>query len=141
MYNLLNETIQEEYKSEHNNEYDGKVLIVDDMYINVSILKKMVELLGFSVDFCLGGLESIELCSKNKYDFIFMDKMMPDISGIEAVFSIRKDGLNIKTPICYITADASMTLNDCMLSGGNEILYKPVKFKSISNLIEKYIKN
>ena len=141
MYNLLNETIQEEYKSECKDEYDGKVLIVDDIYVNISILKKMVELLGFSVDFCLDGLESIKLCLKNKYDFIFMDKMMPGISGIEAVSSIRKDGLNIKTPICYVTADASMTSNDCMLSGGNDILYKPIKFKSISNLIEKHIKN
>ena len=70
-----------------------------------------------------------------------MDKMMPGVSGIEAVSSIRKDGLNIKTPICYVTADASMTSNDCMLSGGNDILYKPIKFKSISNLIEKHIKN
>ena len=142
MYNLLDETIQEEYKSECcKNEYSGKILVVDDMYINVSILKKMVELLGFSVDFCLDGLESINLCSKNKYDFIFMDKMMPGISGIEAVSSIRKDGLNIKTPVCYVTADASMTSNDCIFSGGNEILYKPIKLKSVSNLIEKYIKN
>ena len=141
MYNLLNETIQEEYKSECKDEYNGKVLIVDDIYVNISILKKMVELLGFSVDFCLDGLESIKLCLKNKYDFIFMDKMMPGVSGIEAVSSIRKDGLNIKTPICYVTADASMTSNDCILSGGNDILYKPIKFKSISNLIEKHIKN
>ena len=70
-----------------------------------------------------------------------MDKMMPGISGLECVSSIRKSSLNIKTPVCYITADASMTLNECMISGGNEVLYKPIKFKSISNLIEKYIKN
>jgi len=141
LYNIINETIQEEYKSECNNEYNGKILIVDDLYINVSILKKMVELLGFSVDFCLNGLEAIGLCSKNKYDFIFMDQMMPGISGMECVSSIRKDGLNIKTPVCYVTADVSMSSNDCIFSGGNELLYKPIKFKSISNLIEKYIKN
>jgi len=141
LYNLLNETIEEEYKSECKNEYNGKILIVDDIYVNICILKKMVELLGFSVDFCLDGLESIELCSKNKYDFIFMDQMMPGISGMECVSSIRKGSLNIKTPVCYVTADASMTLNECMISGGNEVLYKPIKFKSISNLIEKYIKN
>jgi len=67
--------------------------------------------------------------------------MMPGISGMECVSSIRKGSLNIKTPVCYVTADASMTLNECMISGGNEVLYKPIKFKSISNLIEKYIKN
>ena len=55
--------------------------------------------------------------------------------------SIRKDGLNMKTPICYITADASMTSNDCIFSGGNDILYKPVSYKSVSSVIKKYIKN
>ena len=67
-----------------------KALIVDDSRININVAKAMLEKIGLEVDFALSGLECLEKVKNNHYDIIFMDIMMPELSGVEK-FKLLKE--------------------------------------------------
>ena len=45
---------------------------------------------GLVVDTASSGIEALDLCRNKKYDFVFMDQMMPEMDGIEAMREVRK---------------------------------------------------
>ena len=61
-----------------------RVLVVDDIPINVKVAMALLRVYGFKIDQATSGPAAIELCKKNTYDMIFMDHMMPEMDGIEA---------------------------------------------------------
>ena len=116
------------------------VLIVDDNNINVTVLQMMLGSFTSKVYTCSDGERSIKMCGSKKYDLILMDVHMPGMSGIDACKSIRKNGLNMSTPIVFVTADTTeKTSIMCKDVGGDLVIYKPVGRKVILNILEKFI--
>ncbi|MDB8793605.1 response regulator transcription factor [Romboutsia sp. 1001216sp1] len=100
-----------------------KVLIVED---NSKLLESLEEELKnhFEVDSCSFGEEAIYNIKQNIYDLIILDLMLPDISGLDILKSIRKDGID--TLVLILTAKES--LNDKVSAfeiGANDYLTKP----------------
>jgi CheY-like chemotaxis protein len=69
----------------------GKVLVVDDVPLNIMVVEGLLEPYGLKVDSAASGQEAIEkVCAENpRYDLVFMDHMMPEMDGIEATRIIR----------------------------------------------------
>ncbi|WP_195939453.1 response regulator transcription factor [Romboutsia sp. 1001713B170131_170501_G6] len=100
-----------------------KVLIVED---NSKLLKSLEEELKnhFEIDSCSFGEEAIYNIKQNIYDLIILDLMLPDISGLDILKSIRKEGID--TLVLILTAKES--LNDKVSAfeiGANDYLTKP----------------
>ena len=86
--------------------YEGKrVLIVDDNKLNIKVARKALDSFNMEIDECYNGMEAIELVSKNDYDLILMDIMMPEMSG-ETAFEKLKENKNFNIPTIALTADA-----------------------------------
>jgi len=119
-----------------------KVLIVDDNLINRKVARGFLNAYHFQVDEAASGFESIELVKQNKYDIIFMDHMMPEMDGIEALQIIRRDcGENGTSPtIIALTANAMEGVREKFLhSGFQDFLPKPLDRKSLNNMLLKWI--
>ena len=115
-------------------------LIVDDISINIKILKRIVQKQIDHCDTSSSGTEAVELCRKHRYDVIFMDKSMPICDGIQATRKIREEGMNKDTCIIFVTADTTeASENECILAGGTEYITKPIVSSRIENIIKKYI--
>lgn len=100
-----------------------KVLIVED---NSKLLKSLEDELKnhFEIDSCSFGEEAIYNIKQNIYDLIILDLMLPDISGLDILKSIRKEGID--TLVLILTAKES--LNDKVSAfeiGANDYLTKP----------------
>lgn len=100
-----------------------KVLIVED---NSKLLESLEDELKnhFEIDSCSFGEEAIYNIKQNIYDLIILDLMLPDISGLDILKSIRKDGID--TLVLILTAKES--LNDKVSAfeiGANDYLTKP----------------
>ena len=100
-----------------------KVLIVED---NSKLLESLEEELKnhFEIDSCSFGEEAIYNIKQNIYDLIILDLMLPDISGLDILKSIRKEGID--TLVLILTAKES--LNDKVSAfeiGANDYLTKP----------------
>ncbi len=83
-----------------------RVLIVDDNLLNIKVLRRILEQSDLIIEECHNGAECIDLVSNDiEYDAIFMDIMMPGMSGVETLKRLKSiDGF--KTPVIALTADA-----------------------------------
>ena len=79
-----------------------KILIVEDEPDMRLGLKDNLEFDGYEVDSAENGKEGYEKITKNNYDLVLLDVMMPEMSGFEVCKQIRKDG--VKVPVILLTA-------------------------------------
>jgi signal transduction histidine kinase/CheY-like chemotaxis protein len=124
---------------------DANVLIVDDVEINLEVAKGMLEPYKLHVDFAFDGAEAVDIIrnSETHYDLVFMDQMMPNMNGIEAVRIIREDigseyARNV--PIVALTANAMSGTKEMFVENGfQDFLAKPIDPKTLNDIITKWI--
>lgn len=100
-----------------------KILIVDDEKLLVKGMKFNLENEGYNVDTVYNGEDAIELATRNSYDLIVLDLMLPKISGLDVCKQIRSFS---KVPIIMVTAKGEDT--DKLLGfehGADDYLSKP----------------
>lgn len=113
------------------------VLIVDDQEMNIDILKRTLEPLGFNCITAQNGIEAIEQSKKRNPALILMDVVMPKMGGIEATQIIKSEP-NLKTPkIIAISASALDEERTLILeSGADGFIPKPFDEDELLHLIK-----
>jgi signal transduction histidine kinase/ActR/RegA family two-component response regulator len=114
---------------------DAKVLIVDDIEINIEIAQFVLENnFGIKSDKATSGAEALSMCEKAKYDLILMDHMMPEMDGIETVRRLRTDGgLNSEAMVIALTANAISGVAEMFYKNGfNGFVSKPLDIGELS---------
>ena len=83
----------------------AKVLIVDDNIVCRSILSLLLTHQGHKVTLAEDGQTALDCLKSDKFDLIILDHMMPDISGLDVLRLVRKDGLmnNESCPVIVIS--------------------------------------
>jgi two-component system alkaline phosphatase synthesis response regulator PhoP len=81
-----------------------KVLVVDDEEHIVELVKFNLETEGFDVEVAYDGLDGFVKARDTKPDLIFLDWMLPGISGIDILKKIRSDKELSNTPVIMLTA-------------------------------------
>ena len=123
---------------------DLHVLVTDDNTINLKVAHGILSYYGLNVDTAGSGKEAIELCKNNNYDIIFMDQMMPEIDGIEAMKQIRKLNSHYKLgsngKIIVLTADAIKGARESLLEKGfDEYLGKPINVTQLERIFQEFV--
>jgi signal transduction histidine kinase/CheY-like chemotaxis protein len=121
---------------------DIRVLVVDDIVTNLKVTQGLLAAYRMQVDICDNGRKSISMVKANRYDLVFMDHMMPDMNGIEAMTQIRAlEGEHFKRlPIIALTANALSGMQELFLSKGfDDYLAKPIEISKLNALIEKWV--
>ena len=114
---------------------DKKILIVDDNKLNLKIASKFLDDYNPIIETVLSGLECLEKAKTNKYDLIFMDDMMPNMSGVETLQELKKLD-NFDTPVVVLTANAGVGMEEKYLNDGfNAYLSKPIDKKKLQNIL------
>lgn len=67
----------------------GHILIIDDDQNSRTMLKTMLEHLGYSTATAGNGVEGLEEIARQQPDLILLDLMMPRMSGFELMGSLR----------------------------------------------------
>ncbi|MDR1837963.1 MAG: response regulator [Treponema sp.] len=123
------------------------VLVVDDVITNIDVAKGMMKPYKIQVDCVTSGKAAIDAMreEKIKYNAIFMDHMMPEMDGIEAVRIIREEiGTEYaKTiPIIACTANALAGNDEMFLRCGfQDYLYKPIEIPRLDAIIRQWLRN
>jgi signal transduction histidine kinase/DNA-binding response OmpR family regulator len=125
----------------------GKVLLVDDMPVNLQVARGLLEPYGLSVDTALSGPEAIDLVKAKKYDLVFMDHMMPGMDGIEAVRRIRAweaeqgHGEN-GVAIVALTANVLVGNMEMFMSRGfNGFVPKPIDIVQLDEVLNQWVRD
>ena len=119
----------------------GSILVVDDVESNLYVAKGLTEPYKLSVDTATSGFEAIDkIKSGNVYDIVFLDHMMPEMDGIEAIKIIRD--MNYKHPIVALTANAIAGQAEIFLANGfDDFLSKPIDTHNLDILLNKLIRD
>ncbi len=118
----------------------AKILIVDDNEMNLEVITELIKDTKIRVSTALSGCECIELLKNRRYDIVFLDQMMPEMSGTKTLEIIRSEHLSDDTPVIALTADAIVGARDSYISEGfTDYLSKPVIYDDLENLLKKYL--
>src|SRR5665213_897436 len=106
-----------------------RILIVDDISDNRTILTRRFQRRGFDVVEADNGLTAIELIDQAPFDVVLLDVMMPGIDGIETLKRIRDQRSASALPVIMVTAKSeSANIVDALELGANDYVTKPVDF-------------
>jgi DNA-binding NtrC family response regulator len=115
-----------------------QVLVVDDTKNIRILLTKCLEVEGYDVSTASDGNTTLEIVSKKRFDLIFLDVRMPEISGTEVLRQIRKMGVN--TPVIMMTAFGTVkNAVDCTQLGAVAYLQKPFTETKIKQVLSEIL--
>lgn len=123
-----------------------KILVVDDNMTNLVVARRFMEQMKAEADTVSSGREALEYISRNHYDIIFLDHMMPEMSGVKVIKEIRKHPekykINEGTPIIVMTANAVVGARETYINehGFDGYIAKPFRFSELVELMSTYIK-
>ncbi|MFA6959239.1 MAG: ATP-binding protein [Opitutaceae bacterium] len=116
-------------------QFDLRVLIVDDNPVNLRLLQRIVTVLGCRSVTATGGRKAIEILAKEDiFDLVMLDLRMPEMDGMEVLRRIRagEAGQAARTAwITLVTADTQADSKDQLANMGcNDFVPKPITLAS-----------
>ncbi len=122
--------------------YEGPqvlVLVVDDKWENRSVVRTMLEPLGFRVTEAANGAEGLDLMRRDRPDIVFMDLVMPVLDGFGAIRTIRDIDKKERPPVVALSASVANTIRqECLRVGFDDFLPKPFEERELLELIERH---
>lgn len=143
---VIQEIVNVELKEEKSNitssdynTFEGKnALIVDDSKLNLKVAENVLKNFLVTTESVTSGLECLSCVNSKKYDIIFMDIMMPNMSGVEVLRKLRENGVN--TPVIALTADAIEGQEEKYMSEGFDgYISKPINKEKLNYVLNKYL--
>lgn len=109
---------------------NARIMIVDDMKMIRTAIRKYLVSLGYeNVVEAVDGEDALKQYAGEKPAIIFMDVVMPNVSGDEALKSIRKE--DKKTPVVMITSVAEKgVMKGCEEQGILGYILKPLTLQT-----------
>lgn len=118
----------------------GRILVVDDIRVNRKLVVEFLKDYPIEVLEAKDGFEAVDIASKEKLDFIFMDIKMVGMDGIEAMKRIKQ--IQETLPVVALTASAFITYGDQEnIYEFDGYLRKPVNRMQILTELAKYLGN
>jgi len=122
-------------------ENETTILIVDDIPENVDVLRKTLEVEGYSISMAPSGEVALKIAPKIKPDLILMDVMMPGMDGFETCRKLKEDTVFENTPIIFVTGKAETEdVVDAFKSGGADYITKPFRREEVLARVGTHLK-
>jgi signal transduction histidine kinase/ActR/RegA family two-component response regulator len=119
-----------------------RILVVDDVAVNVRLVLGVLQRLGFSADSAADGREAVRKFETTRYDVVFMDVLMPELDGVEAVQRMRVFERTHALPRAWVvalTADALLENRQrCEDAGMDDFVTKPIRLQDIRVCLDRW---
>lgn len=118
------------------------VLVVDDVPVNVLLVKGMLAKQKFNVISANSGQQALDIMTHEHPDCILMDILMPNMNGFETTRAVRANPKTRDIPIIMLSAlNSDSDIKEGMDAGANEFVTKPFVqdrlISSIQNQIQR----
>jgi len=107
-----------------------RILVVEDEHRIAHAIKKGLEQEKYAVDVAYTGSSGFDFASTESYDAIILDRMLPEIDGLQICQNLRKE--NIHTPVLMLTAKSqTQDKIEGLDAGADDYLTKPFSFEEL----------
>ena len=115
-----------------------RVLVVKDQPDNQILLMRLLSNVGFEVRLAANGAEAVNLFSRWRPRFIWMDRRMPVMDGVEATRRIRALDGGDQVKIAAVTASTFKEEDEGLKEAGfDDIVHKPFRPEQIFARMER----
>lgn len=118
-----------------------RVLLVEDIELNITVAKALLEKLGQTVEVARTGTEAIEKIRQQPFDLILLDIQLPDFSGFQVADRINQEGLLRQSKVVALTANVVKKIDDYKAAGMLEVITKPLKKSRVISVINELFAN
>jgi signal transduction histidine kinase/CheY-like chemotaxis protein len=119
-----------------------RILVTDDDSMTRKIMKKLLVRLGHTVEEASDGIECLNKVEEwvnngEVFDLIFLDNIMPRMSGLETIRILRQRGFNV--PIVSLTGSGNGDIaSQLTAAGATKVLMKPATLSMLKEAIYEY---
>lgn len=107
----------------------ARVLVVDDTPQNVKLLADILGAKGFVAITAASGEEALAKLAAERPDLVLLDVMMPGLSGLDVLKTLRETRTVASLPVIMATAkDGSEDIVEALKLGANDYVTKPLDF-------------
>lgn len=107
-----------------------RILVIEDEHRIAQAIKKGLEHELYAVDVAYTGTDGFDLASTEDYDLIILDRLLPEIDGVEICTKLREK--KIHTPILMLTAKGQiMNKVEGLNAGADDYMTKPFAFAEL----------
>ena len=118
-----------------------KILIIDDDYHILLMIKKMLERAGFEIDLASNGNEGLELFKKIPFDLVITDIIMPEKEGLETIREMKRIHSDFK--IIAMSGGGKISadnyLETAKIFGASTVLGKPFTQKQLVTAVQEVL--
>ncbi|MEM1181671.1 MAG: protein kinase [Acidobacteriota bacterium] len=117
------------------------ILVVDDHRNNRDLIRRRLERAGYVVVTAPDGSTALEVLRREKIALVILDIMMPGLSGIEVLRTIRRRSTHLELPVIMATAkDGSDDIVEALELGANDYVTKPLDFPVVLARIQSHLR-
>ncbi|MBR1523826.1 MAG: response regulator [Lachnospiraceae bacterium] len=122
-----------------------QILVVDDNLTNLTVARSFLEQMKCEAETITSGREALKVIGERHFDIIFLDHMMPEMSGVKVLKEIRlhpeKYEVNRETPFIVMTANAVAGAKEQYINefGFDGYIAKPFRFAELDRLMSTYM--
>jgi two-component system cell cycle response regulator DivK len=117
----------------------GTILAVDDVEINLALLRQYLKKYPVKVLTTGNGYEALDLARKHQPQVILMDLRMPTISGQETTHLLKQDQKTSNIPVIAFTASVFDEEHARLGENFSGYLAKPLQKTDLINAIRPYL--
>lgn len=110
-----------------------RILYIDDNPLDRRVVASLAGRHGIDFDVAADGQTGLAMLASRSYDALLIDIVMPVVSGLEVIRSVRA-GETQGRPIAIVAITAAGIAeisDDCIAAGANRVLAKPTMFDAI----------
>jgi CheY-like chemotaxis protein len=116
------------------------ILVVDDELDTAEMLVEMMHLSGYQVFKSSGGRQAIQMVTRQRPDVVLLDLMMPDVSGLDVLRTMRRDPRLQNIPVIILSARCMPADIQAGLDAGADLfLTKPVGCADLCSAVQEVL--
>ncbi|NEO85689.1 MAG: response regulator, partial [Spirulina sp. SIO3F2] len=118
-----------------------QILVADDNATNCQMALAYLKHLGYAADVAQSGLEVLYAMALQSYDVVLMDVQMPEMDGLEAARTIRREYPPHEQPyiIALTASDEASDRVACQAAGMDAFLTKPLRLEQLTDALKQHL--
>ncbi|MBT3362503.1 MAG: response regulator [Chloroflexi bacterium] len=115
------------------------ILVVDDEPGILETVYDILDIKGYKVAMAENGAKGVALVSKQYFDIVLIDIVMPEMNGVEAYNHIKR--ISPDTRVIMMTGYGSdhPLVKSALKSGVERLLHKPFEIKNMLGVIDEAV--
>ncbi len=118
-----------------------KILIVDDIAFNRTVLTKILGKVGHELSIATSGEQALAQLEISSPDVVLLDFMMPGMSGLDVLLQMKGDNRYRRIPVIFLTASDEMEyMTEAFNNGAVDYITKPFKAAELNARVNTQIR-